>query len=39
MKLAEKAPLKALTNHLSGLVRRGVITQLTMDQILVIVTK
>lgn len=38
MKQAEKAPPKALTNHLSDLVRRGVITRLTMDQILVMVT-
>lgn len=37
MKQAEKAPLRALTNHLSDLVRRGVITQLTMDQVLVMV--
>jgi hypothetical protein len=37
MKQAEKVPLKALTNHLSDLVRRGVITQLTMDQVLVMV--
>ena len=37
MKQVEKAPLKALTNHLSGLVRGGVITQQTMDQILAMV--
>jgi len=37
LKQAEKAPLKALTNHLTDLVRRGVITQQTMDQILVMV--
>jgi len=36
---AEKAPLKALTNHLKDLVQRRVITQLTMDQILGIVAK
>ena len=35
----DRAPLKALTNHLKDLVRRGVITQLTMDQILSIVAK
>jgi len=34
MNQTEKAPLKALTNHLSDLVRRGVISQQTMDQIL-----
>jgi hypothetical protein len=39
MKQAEKAPLRALTNHLNDLVRRGVITQLTMDQVLVMVTE
>ena len=31
---AGKAPLKALTSHLSGLVRAGKITQLTMNEIL-----
>lgn len=31
---AQKAPLKALTNHLADLVRPGVITQQTMDLIL-----
>jgi hypothetical protein len=31
---AGKAPLKAVTNHLADLVRRSVITQPTMDQIL-----
>ena len=36
-KQAANAKPQALTNHLSDLVRRGVITQLTMDQILVIV--
>jgi hypothetical protein len=37
MKQAEKSPLRALTNHLNDLVRRGVITQLTMDQVLMMV--
>jgi hypothetical protein len=37
MKQAQKAPLKALTNHLKDLVRRNVITQQTMDQILAMV--
>lgn len=37
MKQAEKAPPKALTNHLTDLVRRDVITQQTMAQILVMV--
>ena len=37
MKQAEKAPLRALTNHLKDLVYRGRITQQTMDQILVMV--
>ena len=37
MNQAQKAPLKALTNHLKDLVRRSVITQQTMDQILAMV--
>jgi hypothetical protein len=37
MKQAEKAPPKALTNHLVSLVSDGVITQRTMDQILAMV--
>ena len=37
MKQAQKASLKALTNHLKDLVRRSVITQQTMDQILAMV--
>jgi hypothetical protein len=37
LKQAEHAPLKALTNHLKGLVRGGRITQQTMDEILTIV--
>jgi len=37
MTQAEKAPLRALTNHLKDLVRREVITHQTMDQILVMV--
>lgn len=34
MMQAQHAPLKALTNHLSDLVRRNVITQQTMNEIL-----
>ena len=37
LKQAQKASLKALTNHLKDLVRRSVITQQTMDQILAMV--
>jgi hypothetical protein len=37
LKQAEKAPLKALTNHLKSLVNDGVIAQQTMDQILAMV--
>ena len=37
MNQAEKAPLRALTNHLKDLVYRGRITQQTMDQILAMV--
>lgn len=37
MKQAQKAPLKAVTNHLASLVNDGVITQQTMDQILAMV--
>ncbi len=38
-KQAAKAKPQALTNHLSDLVRRGVITQQTMDQVLVMVAQ
>jgi len=37
MKQAQKAPLKALTNHLMSLVTHAVITQQTMDEILAMV--
>ena len=37
VKQAEKAPLRALTNHLNDLVYRGRITKQTMDQILAMV--
>lgn len=37
MKQADKTSLRALTNHLSDLMHHGVITQLTMNQILAMV--
>lgn len=37
LRQAQRAPLGALTNHLMSLVADGVITQQTMDEILVMV--